>query len=172
MGHRPIPHLQRRSRTFVGGRGQRKRQPPFVGHFWRSRKRPSIRLRSFRRGKCPNLRPCETFLYSFARWTGTIMLQHQQSSIVAQLPAYVVSGDSSILSQHSRAVGRLQERSTVHVPGRGVFVTLSRSQPIRQGHTEKRSRDARRSPNCSQGIGTLLLRDFCEFFFNLYNYNG
>lgn len=64
MGHRPIPHLQRRPRTIVGGRGQRKCQSPFVGHFRRSRKRPSIRLRSFRCGKCLHLLPAETILYS------------------------------------------------------------------------------------------------------------
>lgn len=168
MGHRPIPHLQRRLRTIVGSGGQRKCQSPFVGHFRRSRKRPSIRLRSFRCGKCLHLLPGRTMV-QFARWTGTIMLQYQQSNIIAQLPAHVVPGDPSILSQHSRALGRLQERSTVHVPGRGVFVTLSGPQSIRKGNTEKRSRDARRSPNSSQGIGTLLLRDFCKFYSHHYN---
>lgn len=81
MGHRPIPHLQRCTRTFLGGCRQRQRFPSSVGHLWRPRKRPPIRLRTL--GCC------------------SLMLQHQQSSVLKELPTYVVSRDSAVLSQHS-----------------------------------------------------------------------
>lgn len=54
MGDRPVPHLQGRARTLVGGGGQCQCQPASLGHLRRPRKRQTVRLRTFRCGKYPS----------------------------------------------------------------------------------------------------------------------
>lgn len=90
------------------------------------------------------------------------MLQHQQPGVAAQLPADVVPGDPAVLSQHARALGRLQERPAAHVPRRGVPVALPGPQPLRPGHSQERPRYAGRGQGCRSRIGPVLLRDFCK----------
>ncbi|KAJ8964017.1 hypothetical protein NQ317_001252, partial [Molorchus minor] len=59
-------------------------------------------------------------------------------------------GNSSILSQHTSSIGRMQERFTVYVPRRSLSQLFSRSQPIRSGYKKKRPRDARRGQRFSE----------------------
>ena len=49
MGHRPVSHLQRRLRAFLGSRRQRQRLLAAMGHLRRPREGPEIRLRTLGR---------------------------------------------------------------------------------------------------------------------------
>lgn len=61
---------------------------------------------------------------------GAALLLDRQSKIIAELQDDVVAGNPALLSQHSRFVGWLQERSAVYVLRRDLFVLFQGSQSV------------------------------------------
>lgn len=88
----------------MGGCGQRERVLAPLGHVRRPREGSPLRLRPFGRRSS--------------------VLQRQQSCVASKLPIDVVLGDTALLSQHSRAACRLQERPALYVSGRGILELL------------------------------------------------
>lgn len=70
------------------------------------------------------------FYLGFQIGRGITLLLDRQPEIVAQLQGHVASGDPPLLSQHARLARRMQERSSLHVLRRDLFVLLQGSQSV------------------------------------------
>lgn len=60
------------------------------------------------------------------------MLLHNQSGLPEELQGDVVSRDKEILSADTGPIGRMQERSAIHVSRRDLSQLLPRSQSFRK----------------------------------------